>query len=134
MKRKPGWRGRLHAHIEAARRLPFSHASGHDCASFAAGAVLAMTGQDHRSWAGQYATYAAGLRRVRESGWLDHIDYVSAHFDAIPVAQAQMGDLAAVPGDDGLALGVVGGAEVFVLRPDGLATVPLTAAKKAWRV
>lgn len=133
MKRLTGWRGRLHAHIEAARRLPFAYGTT-DCASFAAGAVMAMTGQDHRSWAGQYATYAAGLRRVRGSGWLDHIDYVSAHFDAIPVAQAAMGDLAAVPGEDGLALGVVGGAEVFVLRPDGLATVPLTAAKKAWRV
>ena len=45
MTRLPDWRGRLGAHLAAARARPFCYGT-HDCATFAAGAVEA--GECHR--------------------------------------------------------------------------------------
>jgi hypothetical protein len=129
-----GWRNRLKSYASASAREPFAYGR-HDCALFAAGAVEAMTGHDPAAdWRGRYTTLLGGLRVIRKSGHDDHIAAAAAWFAEIPPAKAQVGDLAVVAGDDGPALGVVAGPHVWVLRPDGLGTVPLTMAERAFRV
>ena len=144
--RRPDWRGRLRAYASAAARRPFAYGQ-HDCALFAAGAIAAMTGQDPAAdWRRRYTTLRGGLRVIRKSGHADHVAAVAACFTEIPSAFAQVGDLAVVPADtvpsldpaaprpiSDLALGVVAGAHVWVLRPEGLGTVPLTMALRAFR-
>ena len=133
MTRLPDWRGRLRAYASSAARTPFNYGR-HDCALFAAGAVAAMTGEDPAAgWRGRYTTLRGGLRVIRKAGHADHIAAAAAWFTEIPSAFAQVGDLAVAPGDAGLALGVVAGAHVWVLRPEGLGTVPLTMALRAFR-
>lgn len=134
MRRLPDWQPRLAAFLEDAGRLPFAEGR-HDCALFAAGAVAAMTGEDPAAgWRGRYRTTRGGLRVLRAAGHRDHLALAAALFEGIPPAFARMGDLAAVPGQGGPALGVVQGEGVFVLTPAGMGLVPLTAATAAWRL
>jgi hypothetical protein len=134
MTRTTDWRARLIDYLARAHSAPFRPGQ-HDCALFASGAVAAMTGVDLAThWRGRYRSIRGGLRVLRAEGYADHIALTDALLDDCPVSLAQVGDLAAVPGPDGLALGVVQGARVYVLRPEGLATVDLLAACKAWRV
>lgn len=134
MKRHPDWRGRLIAYVAAAAATPF-RPGRHDCALFAAGAVAAMTGFDAAEpWRGRYTTLRGGLRVLRREGYADHLALVTAHLAPVHPAFARVGDLAAVEGMQGMALGVVQGARIYVLRPEGLATVDLLTATHAWRV
>ncbi|MTH62114.1 hypothetical protein GL300_23225 [Paracoccus litorisediminis] len=106
----------------------------HDCALFAAGAVAAMTGTDHaRGWRG-YRSRAAGLRKLREAGFEDHIALVASHLEEIHPALAAPGDVAVVEGEDGPALGIVQGESIYILQREGLGLVSLLAAQRAFRV
>lgn len=132
--RFPDWRPRLVAYMARVAPLPF-RPGVHDCALFVAGAVAAMTGTDPaRGWRGCYTTLRGGLRVLRRAGFADHVALVASRHRAKPVAMAQVGDIAVVPAPDGSALGIVQGAGVYVLRPEGLAVVPLTAATAAFGV
>lgn len=134
MKRRSGWRGHLTAYLVAAVATPF-RPGRHDCALFAAGAVAAMTGSDPAApWRGRYTTLRGGLRVLRRAGYRDHLALVTATLAPCPPSFARAGDLAAVPGEAGLALGVVQGERIYVLRETGLATVDLLQAVAAWRV
>ena len=126
MRRLPDWRARLGAHIAAHRVRPFAYGA-HDCATFAAGAVQAVTGSDPAPGLAGYTTRTDGIRRLRRSGLEDHVAVVASRFAEIPTAQAQQGDLAVIEAAGGLSLGVVCGAFVLApTRPSGLAAVPLT--------
>jgi hypothetical protein len=134
MRRLVDWRSRLTAFVADAARRPFAPGH-HDCALFAAGAVAAMTGFDAAAdWRGRYTTLRGGLRVLRREGYADHLALVTAHLPPVHPAFARAGDLAAVPGPEGMALGVVQGERIYVLHPGGLATVDLLAATHAWRV
>lgn len=135
MTRQPDWRVRLASYLAAVAAKPFAPGE-HDCALFAAGAVTAMTGVDLAAdWRGAYASLPAGLRALRKAGFDDHIALVARQFKPIHPAFAQVGDIAVLEGDDGFAaLGIVQGERIYVLRPDGIATLPLTDAKEAFRV
>lgn len=135
MTRLSRWPQRLNAYIAAAIGRPFSWGS-HDCCTFADGAVEAVTGRrimpehepyDTREGAVR-ALLACGYRSVEEA-----LDQQLAR--ALPI-EAGRGDIAAVPSEiEGWpALGVVTGTTIHVLRPDGLAVLPWTAAQSAWRV
>lgn len=135
MTRRADWRSRLRSYVDDCRRRPID-LGRHDCALFAAGAVEAMTGIDHAAdFRGSYGTMAGGLRRVRKAGYIDHVDMVAALYPEIrPAILAQVGDIAVVDGEGAPALGIVGGARVFVLRPAGMVTLDLTAIQRAFRV
>ena len=133
--RHPDWQARLTAWLAEAARTPFRDGV-HDCALFAAGGVAAMTGTDPAArFRGRYTTLRGGLRVLRHEGLAgNHIDLTARLFEAIPPAFARPGDLAAVTGDDGPALGIVQGEMIYVLRRDGLGLVPLLSASTAFRV
>ena len=114
--------------------MPFDGAT-HHCAYFAAGAVQAMPGVDLAAkWRGRAKTVAGGLRALQRAGFADHVALVAWHFDEVPVAFAQVGDIAVIAADGVPALGIVAGSVIYVLRPDGLGTVALTDAQRAFRV
>lgn len=134
MTRLPDWRRRLLAYLDAARGRPFAWGS-HDCALFAAGAVEAQTGEDIGArWRGRYTTARGAARVLRAEGCDGLAAAAGASLAEIAPLAAGPGDVALVSGDHGEALGVVQGAAVYVVRPDGLGLVPLTAALRAWRV
>lgn len=133
MTRVVDWRSRLTEYMADVSRVQF-RPGRHDCALFVAGAVKAMTGVDHaRGWRG-YRSLATGQRKLEAKGFADHIALIASILPEITPIMAQVGDVAVVDGHDVLALGIVQGAFVYVLRPSGAGLVPLTDVKKAFRV
>ncbi|WP_415183527.1 DUF6950 family protein [Phaeovulum sp.] len=95
-----------------------------------------MTGEDPaRPWRGKYRTLKAGLNQLQKTEFADHVTIAAARYPEIHPARAAVGDIAVVEGDDGMAaLGLVQGELIYVLRRDGLATLPLTSARRAFRI
>lgn len=136
MKRRYDWRPSLASYLHEVARKPFAWGEN-DCALFAAGAVCAMTGKDFAAdYRGRYTTLLGGMRLLKKAGFTDHAGMAATLFDEIHPSQAHVGDIAAIEIEDGIALGVVQGERIYVLRPDedGIGTVPLLDASRAFRV
>lgn len=136
IQRLEDWRPRLSAYVHSIAGKPFQWGV-HDCALFTAGAVEAMTGHDYAAdYRGTYTTLIGGLRKLKKSGFDSHADMAASLFDPIASAFAQVGDLAAIETEIGIALGVVQGTRIYVLRPGeaGIGTVDLLSAHRAFRV
>jgi hypothetical protein len=133
--RLPDWRTRLAAHIAAHARVAF-RPGVHDCRLFAAGGREAMTGVDVAArFRGCYSTVEQGVKLARSHGYSDDLAPVVEGLEEIAPIYAQVGDLAALDGLDGIdAMGIVQGEMIHVLHPRGAGLVPLTDAKRAWRV
>jgi hypothetical protein len=131
--RRADWRARLTEYVVSMQGARFEPGRL-DCALFAAGAVEAMTGEDHAHGLRGYRTLAGGYRKLQERGHGDHVALVASLFAEVPPSFAQAGDLAVVPGDDGPALGVIQGEHVYVMRPDGLGLVSRLSCERAFRV
>lgn len=131
--RLPDWRQRLIDYVVATAAEPFAPGK-HDCALAAANAVKAMTGRDFARGFRGYRTMAEGQRKLRAKGFADHIALAAEHFEEVAPSLAQVGDIAVVQGDDGLALGIVQGELIYVTARNGRALVPLTSAIRAFRV
>ena len=73
---------------------------------------------------------------LRNDGFADLGDLVASVLPEIHISRGRIGDVAAIPADDGFGftLGVVNGERIFVLRPDGFGTVDLLAAGRAFRI
>jgi hypothetical protein len=133
MNRLSDWRPRLHLWLQKVDGTPFSFGR-HDCCLFGAGAVEAQTGVDLAAdWRGRYTTMRGGLRVLRRVGYADHIDLISRHLTEAPRLMAAEGDIAILP--EGMAVGVVQGAAIYVLHPSGrLGLTSLSAATRIFRV
>lgn len=144
--RHEDWDVRLSAFVDGA--LP--HAWGtNDCAMFAAGAVLAMTGVDPAAeWRGSYATEDDAAALMDRLGGLDAVCLLKFG-EPVPPLCARRGDLllgferevgehylAVCVGAVGVSPGTVWDADrergVFAL--DGLVHRPLSEFKHAYRV
>ena len=138
LKRRPDWRARFEAAIDEIKYVPFDWSEQHDCGPGLAGRlVLAMTGEDMVApWRGSYRTMHGALRVMQNEGFENLADMVAAMLPEIHPSRAQVGDLAAFPVDTafGYALGVVNGERVFVLRPEGIGTMDLLQATRAFKV
>ena len=135
MNRHHDWRSRLSDYIDSVRFAPFEPGTM-DCALFAAGAVLAMTGEDiARTWRG-YDTLAKGAAKLRKAGFATHVDALADVLEEIHPSQAALGDILAfeIDGPLKLALGVCNGERAFAIRPEGgLGTLESLSAKRAFR-
>lgn len=106
MQRRADWRTRLHRYLASCAKREFIWGR-FDCATFAADAVEAMTGQDFaRDIRGGYTTAVGAQRRLRALGYADVVEMAEAHLPAAP--RAREGDVIAFEGDLGLALAVMG--------------------------
>lgn len=137
MKRLDGWQRRFVAVTDEIRRKPFAWGS-HDCGpAFAGRIVEALTGDDIAApFRGKYDDAAGALRTLRETGFTDLADLVASLLPEIHPSRARKGDLAAFKDDSpfGASLGIVNGERVLVLRPEGIGTMDLLAAHRAYRV
>lgn len=134
MQKLPDWEPRLRDYLASSATTPFEWGVT-DCASFTGGAVEAMTGVNpHARFAGKYKTAKGAARALKRLEFEDHIAYAASVLAEIDPAYAAFGDIAVVPGDGGMALGVVIGTHIEVRAPGGRAVLPLTDAMRAFRV
>lgn len=137
LKRFSDWRRRFEEAVDEIKSRPFAWGD-HDCGPGLAGRlVLALTGVDCTAqYRGSYDSAASALRVMRDAGFDNLGDLVAAILPEVHVSQASIGDVAAIADDSpfGYALGVVNGDRIFVLRADGIGTVDLLAAQRAFKV
>lgn len=135
--RLPGWRARFEAVIDEIKARPFAWRD-HDCGpAFTGRLVEAVTGADLAApYRGRYSTERGALLLMRREGFDTLADFAASLLPEIHPSRATIADLAAVPEDTpfGFSLGAVNGERILVLRPDGLGTVDLLAAKRAFKV
>lgn len=140
IRRFPKWRTALVSKLNEYRRFPFVWGE-HDCALLSADCVLTMTGVDlAQGYRGQYASRNEAIALLAERGFDSHVAVTAAALREIPVGRARVGDVAAVGAgnllgaDMSLALGVVTGETIAVMAPDGLSSLPLSTALRAFEV
>jgi len=136
MHRLPDWEARLAAYLEPLRARQFAWGR-HDCCTFAAGAVKAMTGVDPMpEFRGRYRTALGSERALRRYGAGTLATTLDRKFTPIGAALAQRGDIVMSGGLLGIctaggliAVGAEGEREGLVLIERGRWTDP-----RAWRV
>jgi len=116
-----------------------------DCCLFSADAVLAMTGIDVGVvFRGKYTTAVGAARAVKRYGGgtlEDAMDKMAAQnrwLSCLPL-MAKRGDVVLVgpkyaPGRFGGAMGIVRGADIACVTEDGLVSIPLDSAVRAWSI
>ncbi len=130
MHRLPDWKPRLTAYVVKAASTPFQYGV-HDCALFAAGAVVAQCGLDHADhFRGQYRNLRAGLRLLKRSGYADHVALASAILPDRHPALMRPGDLAVIEDDGRLILGVVQGECIYAVTPAGIGRLSIDRASR----
>ena len=93
MTRRSTWEADLSAYISSVRSRSFAFGE-HDCGLFAAGAVLAMTGDDPGApFRGQYSTELGCAKALKRFGAGDLKSTLDALFDDRPIGRLQRGDL-----------------------------------------
>lgn len=131
--RRADWEQRLADLIDAASPLPFSYGS-HDCALWAAAAVLAQTGADFGApFRRRYKSAAGASRALRTIGEGDLPSTLTAALgEPVPPSMAGRGDIVM---NDAAAAGVcVGVYSLFVTELDGMTRFPTLACAMAWKV
>jgi hypothetical protein len=134
--RNTNWRSALYAYFDDVRRVPFDNDSN-NCAQFVANGWVLVRPDDPFKKYRKCKTYNALLRAVKKDGFANHSAFFATFMREYDhPSQAKVGDIAVFATDDdiGEASGWVFGERVFVLRPDGLATLPLAQAIKAFEV
>lgn len=137
--RQQDWENRLGAYLRGCRGVPFAWGS-HDCTTFAAGAVLALTGADRMGeFRGRYSTPIGARRALRRYGRGTLAKTLTAKFRPIKVSLAQRGDLVLVDdGQGGEALAVVLGAFAVGVgrqgQAEGLVRIERADWQRAWKV
>jgi hypothetical protein len=97
------WEVRLMAYLEPLRLTPFAWGK-HDCCTFAAGAVKAMTGEDPMpEFRGRYSTAIGSARALKRFGAGTLPATLDTKFEDIAPALAQRGDLVMAHGNLGIA-------------------------------
>lgn len=133
------WERALAAYIAACEAKPYAWGE-HDCAMFAAGAVLAMTGIDPvPEFRGRYRTAAGSVRALRRHGAGTLLQTMDAKFERVGIGFARRGDLAWLDGSVGVVAGPFAlfvGAIVDDAEQEqaGLIRAPRAAWQAAWRV
>lgn len=136
MTRFPDWPERLAAFIEARRRMPFAW-GGHDCAMFAADAVVAITGTDPLAlWRGSYADEAgaeAALGGLPLAMFMDAA-LLAAGATRVETSMAQRGDFVILDVGNMPTCGVCLGGSVAAPGVDRLHFLPMRLIRQAWAI
>lgn len=134
MSKREHWRRELIAYLRECSSQSFKPGQL-DCGLFVGGAVYAMTGKTVTDGL-NYKTIKAGLALMKRKGFADHVEYAASLFEELPSPLfAQEGDIVALEDAGGSpVLGIVQGEGIYVMGIDGLGIVPLTDAKRAFRV
>lgn len=135
-RRLPDWVERLDALVR--ERLPQPFAWGtHDCCTWAADAVQAVTGDDPMAaWRGSYASQEAAEAVIGPGGLSAHVAHVMALYGApeCPPRLAQRGDVVMVEVGNETLCGVVVGTSVLITGTERMCRVPMRRVVRAWAV
>jgi len=127
------WQSRLDACIRERRALPFAWGS-QDCALFAADCVEAVTGVDPAADArGTYSDTKGAARMLKKRGGVEALadEYLGERIAPLMVAA---GDVGVIDQEGGPMLAVCVGSHWLAPGVDGLVSLPIEAARVAWRV
>lgn len=124
------WQTRLQALIDSRLHAPFEWGR-HDCCLFVCDAIEAMTGHDPAKDLRGYSDERGAARILRDAGG------VAAYADAragpeVAPSIAQIGDVGLVITDGRESLALCAGAHWLSVGADGLKSLPITAASRAW--
>jgi hypothetical protein len=134
MMRFPDWETRLAAYLEPLRTRPFRWGK-HDCCTFTAGAVRAMTGVNAMpEFRGKYRDEASAEAALKEIGAGSLIRTMNAKFKRVPVSHAHRGDIVMVDGNLGIAFGDISLHVGTEGEREGLIRHPRAKWRKAWIV
>jgi hypothetical protein len=134
MKRFPDWEARLGAYLESVRELAFEW-STHDCCTFSAGAVEAMTGVDAMAeFRGKYCDEEAAKKALRAIGKGTLAKTLDAKFEPVEPAFAHRGDLVLASGNLGISLGSFSMHVGELGDRQGLVRMPRASWSRGWRV
>jgi hypothetical protein len=130
--RQPGWPLALEYAIERARHKPFAW-TGHNCATFAADCVAAITGVRVHE---EFAAFMATERRAKAFGLAlaPEVDRVLGADRRIDPKSAQRGDVLLLALSGYSVLGICAGISAAAVGPAGLAFVPMETAQCAWHI
>jgi hypothetical protein len=138
MDRVSNWPSALLDVISKASATPFDWGS-HDCVTFAADCVRAITGADPLADLPPWASAKQGLRVIADAGGMPAA--LSARFgEPIPPAFAQRGDIGLLTDTSadeeatGITVAVCMGDVWLAPGTDGLERLPLAAVAQAWKV
>ena len=124
------WEDALADYIATKRQEPFEYGVN-DCSMFAAGAVIAITGEDPiPELRGQYDSLKTSLIAIRDIGAGTLEATIDAKFSEVAIGHAQRGDLAFF--DD--SVGVVMGGFAYFVSEDGLERINRSLWDKCWGV
>lgn len=130
LERTTGWESRLFGYIEEKKFTPFAWGT-HDCCTFAAGAVFALTEQSVFTPAYSNAFEANSF--MESVGGIEA--WMTEQFGepAAPL-QGRRGDIAMLALPDRELLSVVVGEEVVAPGEEHLLFYPIMTATKVWRI
>lgn len=128
--RAPDWPERLAELVESCRGRPFAWGE-HDCASFAAAAVHAVSGRVVSLPA--HGSEMAAMRAIAAHGSLVAAAVAVLGASLAP-SLARRGDIVVVSNGGREVLGVCLGTVAAAPGPDGLAFVPMADATDCWRI
>ncbi len=139
LSRVKGWRARFEAAIDEIKSKPFDWKDNECVVGLCAKVTLAITGVDLAAqYRGTFDSAETAYKVMRRAGFDNLADLVASFLPeyAEGPCRAKIGDIVAIPMDSKFkfALGVVNGERVFVLMPDGIGTVDLLDAKRAFMV
>ena len=133
--RAKGWEQRLYRLTTMAAHAPFEWGA-HDCVTFAADCVIAMTGRDPiQDMRGTWSTEIGAKRAMLKAGSRDLGDLAADRLEEIPVSMARRGDIVLAgeeSSDDFLA--VVTGHMAVGPAETGLQHISMRQAKRAYKV
>ncbi|MES2909838.1 MAG: hypothetical protein V4718_00530 [Pseudomonadota bacterium] len=136
MTRCVNWAQLLSAYLLERKAQPFAWVKN-DCCTFAAGAVVAMTGRDPMApLRGKYKTRAGAGKLLARAG---NLQALASQYLGSPLATpalAMRGDVVLfdMGGPHGQALGICTGTHFAAPGPERTELVPMCAAVTAWRV
>lgn len=137
MIRLDGWERRLDQAIATGRRAAFQYGGDtpHDCLSFPALCIAAVTGTDlYEPWRGRYADEGGARALVPDIEQLLEGLAARLSWPALDARQARKGDLAAVRLGATFLCAVVYEGLVIPEAPRGLRRFNLLMAEKVWRI
>lgn len=128
MIRRDDWEARLIDYLAATADEPYAYGR-HDCALFAAGAVLAMTDFDPAAaFRGRYSTAVGSARALRRYGAGTLEATIATMFPDRPIGFARRGDLVLHES----AVGVCVGADAVFVGQEGERAGLVRVARRAW--
>ncbi|MDQ0040813.1 DUF6950 family protein [Variovorax boronicumulans] len=130
--RRADWQERFAAFAKERAEMPFAWGTN-DCCTFAAGAVLAITGKDPMASFEPYDSPLAAARLVETGGGLSVLA-CSLLGPSVPPLMAAVGDVVLLTNEGRELLGVCNGPGALAPGKDGAVIVEMTAALAAWKI